>query len=164
MEILISFTYTEKMRLLSHASETLHGGHWGSSDLIIPEQQFLYKKIEDLEGEVELTFTYVKMLIDWIYDGTHEGTHLVQEDISIINKLLKILTEFFNNLKHPIYLKLIKLKIQFNILNKLLNQNTIDVTQNNYLIIINELETINDKLNLLQKTINNQHIISYIIY
>ncbi len=103
MNIEISFTGSEVMRLLNHADTVLHAGHWGSSDIVIPEQQTLLANIKESNGRLDLNFFYTKMLVDWLYEGTYEGTTFLPEDISIIGKLCTSTDRFIAGLKSDSY-------------------------------------------------------------
>jgi len=165
MKILITFNYTEKMRLLNHASSVLHGGHWGSSDLIIPEQQELLKILENMDGPLELSIYFFKMLIDWIYEGTHEGTLQLPEDIIIINKLSGSLKICYENKKEKYISELKELNDMDEILSQLLNKNNESfhssnqyeesAIKDNQNIILNELKSINQRLDCLEDLISN---------
>jgi hypothetical protein len=157
------------MRLLNHASSILYGGHWGSSDLLIPEQQQLLNIIEKLDGPIDLPFKLFKMLIDWVYDGTHEGTHQLPEDILIINNLSLTLNDYLDNFKDYYDHTLIDItKIQ-SVLNSLMNINVSisnnDISNNsssadiNLHFIITELKSINERLEVLEELVNNTRII-----
>lgn len=165
MNINITFSYIEKMRLLNHASNILHGGHWGSSDLLIPEQQQLLNIIEESDGPLDLPFNLFKMLVDWVYEGTHEGTHQLPEDISIISKLSDSINQYYNNINEEYIFSLNKIKDTINIVNGLLSINITNTNEfkgsslnDTQLEVLNEIKSINNRLYHLEELINNLYI------
>jgi hypothetical protein len=166
MNIIIAFSYTEKMRLFNHASFVLHGGHWGSSDLIIPEQQSLLKKIEDLDGEIELSFEACKMLTDWMCEGMHEGVHILPEDSAIITKVSGALADYYDRYKKSVFRELNNIEDAINVVNELAGRPGIDVTPNikntekpdndNQEVVLDELHALNEKLDALNRVIGTE--------
>ncbi len=79
----------EKRRLLGCADNTIFDKlHWGNGEVIIPEEQILYEMIKKAEDKIELSFTQLKILLNWIFETTAQGTILLNEDISILYKIL----------------------------------------------------------------------------
>ena len=50
------------------------------------------------------------MLVDWVYEGTYEGTTLLREDAQIVDKILETITEYYDGYKSEVSAKLKKLK------------------------------------------------------
>ncbi len=77
---------SELNHLIGCAERVLSAGHWGSSDILIPEEQNLLAMLKKSRGTLNLSPFYFKMLIDWIGSATGEGTVLLPEDQSIIEQ------------------------------------------------------------------------------
>jgi len=84
---ILTISYSEKMRILQHSSSFTQSGHWGSDGIIIPENEILKNIIQNSEGQIELNFTLLKLLITWINSGTSEGGAITAEDVSVMNKI-----------------------------------------------------------------------------
>ena len=90
----------EKERLLSYAEYTLRDKlHWGDGEIITAVEQILYDSIEEATDELELDVYELKILLNWLFDATGEGTLLLGEDISILNKVLHLLHEYCYDMK-----------------------------------------------------------------
>lgn len=98
MEITFIVTQTEKYRLMNYASQHKSSGHWGSSDLLIPEEQTLYSIIKNADKKIEVSLFYAKMLIQWISESTSGGTALLPEDVEIIKKMYRSLRDYYESL------------------------------------------------------------------
>ena len=73
MNIIINIKYTEKMNLLEFASEKKNKGHWGSSSFLIPEEENLVSIIEKCDDRLEVSFSQLSLLLNWISEGTSGG-------------------------------------------------------------------------------------------
>jgi|GEM_PF-3279121 len=90
----LQFSKSELHHLAGCAERVLGAGHWGSSDIIIPEEQNLLAMLKKSRGTLNLSPFYLKMLIDWIGAATGEGTALLPEDQSIIEKCRSVFEEY----------------------------------------------------------------------
>ncbi|MBU1077042.1 MAG: hypothetical protein KKH98_07110 [Spirochaetes bacterium] len=89
----------ERGRLLQHAEYTMYEkSHWGDGDVTIPEEQILYNKIKDAGDKLELSPNQFALLLNWIMDSTKHGTILMNEDVSVLNKI-------FDQLSHTYTIK-----------------------------------------------------------
>ena len=113
----------EKRRLLSYASQSMRDNlHWGDGEVIIPEEQILEQKIQESEYKLTLDFEQLRLLTNWFLDATDEGILLLGEDISILNKIIGLLTPYHNELKRDYDVKLRMLKAQIDDAEKVLTK------------------------------------------
>jgi hypothetical protein len=113
----------EKRRLLSYATSSMHDQlHWGDGEIIIPEEQILQEKIINAEDKLTLDFMELKLLITWFLDATDEGVLLLGEDISILNKLIRLLKLYHNALKKNYDVTVRRLKAQMDGAEKVLTE------------------------------------------
>jgi hypothetical protein len=109
----LHFNELEKERLLSYASHTIRDKlHWGDGEVIIPEEQILEQRIQETEYHLTLDFEQMKLLTNWFLDDTDEGLLLAGEDISILHKMIELLTTYHDELKREYAVKLRMLKAQ----------------------------------------------------
>jgi hypothetical protein len=87
----------EIRRLRDCAEREMHAGHWGSSDIIIPEYDYLYRTLQSAEDMLEMRIPYVRILVGWLAEATGYGSVLLREDESILRKLDSALAEFQND-------------------------------------------------------------------
>jgi len=117
------FNELEKRRLLSYASQSMRDNlHWGDGEVIIPEEQILEQKIQEAEYKLTLDFEQLRLLTNWFLDATDEGILLLGEDISILNKIIGLLTPYHNELKRKYDVKLRMLKAQIDEAEKVLTK------------------------------------------
>lgn len=84
----IPFSVIHKMKLLFYASEENHSGHWGNSEIEIPEYAILLKKIkEEKSNFLNLTGNEVKIILDWFETATNEGFSIDSDDASLIKNI-----------------------------------------------------------------------------
>jgi hypothetical protein len=121
----LKFNDLEKQRLLFYASHTMRDSlHWGDGEVIIPEEQILEQKIQKTEYKLTLEFEQIRLLTNWFLDATGEGLLLAGEDISILTKIIGLLTPYHNELKREYDVKLRMLKAQIDDAEKVLNKLT----------------------------------------
>jgi len=90
----LQFSKSELNHLIGCAERVLGAGHWGSSDILIPEEQNLMAMLKKSRGTLNVSPFYLKMLIDWMGSSTGEGTALLPEDQSIIEKCRSVFEEY----------------------------------------------------------------------
>ena len=122
----LKFNELEKERLLAYASQSLRDNlHWGNGEVIVPEEQILEQKIQETEYKLALDFEQLRLLTNWFLDATDEGLLLAGEDISILTKIIDLLTPYHNQLKkeYDVKLRILKARIDDaeNVLTKLTN-------------------------------------------
>ena len=67
------------------ADKNIHGGHWGDSDIVIPEEEIILKKLDRInESKVELKENEMRIILAWSESSL--GIHNMEED-SVIKKL-----------------------------------------------------------------------------
>ena len=121
----LNFNELEKERLLSYASQSMRDNlHWGDGEVIIPEEQILEQKIQETEYKLALDFNQLRLLTNWFLDATDEGLLLAGEDISILTKIIGLLTTYHNELKREYDVKLRMLKAQIDDAEKILTKLT----------------------------------------
>jgi len=119
----LNFNELEKGRLVSYASHSIRDKlHWGDGEIIIPEEQILEQKIQETKYKLMLDFEQIKLLANWFFDATDEGLLLAGEDISILNKMIELLTPYHDELKREYDVKLRMLKVQIEAANELLTK------------------------------------------
>jgi hypothetical protein len=73
------------------ADTTIHGGHWGDGDFMVPEESIILNKIENSDdGHVSLTSNEVRIILAWS-ESSH-GIHTLEEE-STIQKLKLVVAE-----------------------------------------------------------------------
>jgi hypothetical protein len=72
------------------ADKTIHGGHWGDGDFMVPEESIILKKIENSKGHVSLNQNEVRIILTWS-ESSH-GIYTLEEE-STIHKLKSITDE-----------------------------------------------------------------------
>lgn len=92
--IILRLSVLELRRLRDCAEREMHAGHWGSSDIIIPEYDYLYHMLQSAEDMLEMRIPYVRILVGWLAEATGYGSVLLREDESILRKLDSALVEF----------------------------------------------------------------------
>ncbi|RKX99989.1 MAG: hypothetical protein DRP54_06255 [Spirochaetes bacterium] len=72
------------------AESSIHGGHWGDSDLIVPEEGILLEKLEKAarEGKIDISMNEARILLTW--SDSSYGIHTMEEE-SVIKKLKKLI-------------------------------------------------------------------------
>lgn len=107
---------TENSRMLYYAEKTLFDqSHWGDGEIIIPEEQFLYDQIKTKKENLDLTFTQLKIFINWFLNTTGHGAFMLEEDISIIKKIINCIVNYYknNNIKYQLPENNIKSQVEF---------------------------------------------------
>lgn len=67
------------------ADNTIHGGHWGDGDLMVPEEEIILKKINSMkDNTLTLTEHEAMIILGWS-DSTY-GIHTMEED-NVVRKL-----------------------------------------------------------------------------
>lgn len=85
----IMFTDREVLIIKIWADSIIHGGHWGDGDIIIPEEDIILTKLQNMEDNtVSLSENEAKIILTWS-DSTL-GIHTLEEE-SIIKKLKPLL-------------------------------------------------------------------------
>ncbi len=73
------------------ADKTIHGGHWGDGDFMVPEESIILKKIDNSKhGHVSLNPNEVRIILTWSESSL--GIYTLEED-STIQKLKSIADE-----------------------------------------------------------------------
>lgn len=80
----IKITPEGKKRLEYYVETALTGGHWGSSDIEIPDEQALAYKIRVTGGTLELSVRECRLLLNWFGESTDDGRFLLPEDAELI--------------------------------------------------------------------------------
>ncbi len=93
--ITLIITESEKKRLVFYAENEMQSGHWGSSDIEIPQEKILFSKIDQAVSEIELSLQEAKLLFQWFLNATDHGLILLSDDISIIHKILYKLYNYY---------------------------------------------------------------------
>jgi hypothetical protein len=82
-EILLSQSEIDVIKIW--ADNTIHGGHWGDGDFMIPEENIILDKFDKVKnGKVHLTKNEVRIILTWS-ESSH-GIHTIEEE-NVINKL-----------------------------------------------------------------------------
>jgi len=73
------------------ADKTIHGGHWGDGDFMVPEESIILKKIDNSKsGHISLNPNEVRIILTWS-ESSH-GIYTLEEE-STIQKLQSIADE-----------------------------------------------------------------------
>jgi len=67
------------------ADNTIHGGHWGDGDLMVPEEEIILKKISSMKDNT-LTLTEQEAMIILGWSDSAYGI-LTMEEYSVLRKL-----------------------------------------------------------------------------
>ncbi len=87
----LTFTDREVMIIKIWADSIIHGGHWGDGDAIIPEEDIILTKLQNMEDNtVSLSENEAKIILTWS-DSTL-GIHTLEEE-SVIKKLKPLLEQ-----------------------------------------------------------------------
>jgi len=87
----IMFTDREVLIIKIWADSIIHGGHWGDGDVIIPEEDIILTKLQNMEDNtVSLSENEAKIILTWS-DSTL-GIHTLEEE-SVIKKLKPLLEQ-----------------------------------------------------------------------
>ncbi len=87
----IHLTESQKNVIKIWADKTIHGGHWGNGDFMVPEESIILKKIENSNGgRISLTSNEVRIILVW--SESSRGIHTLEEE-STIQKLKSITDE-----------------------------------------------------------------------
>jgi hypothetical protein len=87
--MVLSFTDTEIGIIKIWADSTIHGGHWGDNDLIVPEEGVILEKLDKTRnGSLDLTKIEARIILSW--SESSRGIHTLEEE-SAINKLQNML-------------------------------------------------------------------------
>ncbi|MGQ9616518.1 MAG: hypothetical protein ACUVWJ_08990 [Spirochaetota bacterium] len=71
------------------ADNTIHGGHWGDGDFMVPEEEIILKKINNMkDNTLNLTEQEAMIILGWS-DSTY-GIHTMEED-SVLRKLKSLI-------------------------------------------------------------------------
>lgn len=82
-EILLSQSEIDVIKIW--ADNTIHGGHWGDGDFMIPEENIILDKFDKVKnGKVYLTKNEVRIILTW--SESSYGIHTLEEE-NVINKL-----------------------------------------------------------------------------
>ena len=85
----ISFTNSEIRQLTIWAESTIHGGHYGDGDIILPDENVILTKLKKTnDGTIKLTNRDIEVLLIWA--GNAIGSDLqgmTPEEISALQKL-----------------------------------------------------------------------------
>jgi hypothetical protein len=84
-------TENEVKAIKAWADKNIHGGHWGDSDIAIPEEEIILKKLDEMkDSKVELKENEMKIILTW--SESSMGIHNMEED-----RVIKKLKLFINN-------------------------------------------------------------------
>ena len=88
--MILRLTKNEIDVIKAWAESSIHGGHWGDSDLIIPEEGILLEKLNRAteKGEIDITQNEARILLTW--SDSSFGIHTMEEE-SVIKKLKEVL-------------------------------------------------------------------------
>jgi len=90
--IILKLTATELEQLKHWADKTIHGGHFGNNDIILPEESIVLDKINRYdEGYIEIDERDLRIIMIWAENtlgSTLKG--MTGEEISLINKLKSV--------------------------------------------------------------------------
>lgn len=68
------------------ADNTIHGGHWGDGDFMIPEENIILEKLQRArkDGKLQITSNEARIILSW--SETARGIYTMEEE-SAIRKL-----------------------------------------------------------------------------
>lgn len=72
------------------AEKSIHGGHWGDGDLLVPEEEIILEKLNRI-GKGRMNFTEIEANIILVWSESSLGIHTMEEE-SVINKLKSIIS------------------------------------------------------------------------
>ena len=88
----LKLTSSELRLLIIWAENTIHGGHFGDGDVILPEEDIVLKKIKQSENKIiNVNERDLRVIFIWAENSigsTLEG--MTGEEISLINKLKEL--------------------------------------------------------------------------
>jgi len=86
MELVLTGSEVNVVKIWAESS--IHGGHWGDSDLIIPEEDIILNKINNMNDyRINISKNEARIILTW--SETSFGIHTTEEE-SVINKLKKV--------------------------------------------------------------------------
>lgn len=87
--MILKFSKNEIDVIKAWAESSIHGGHWGDSDLIIPEEGIILEKLKKAEktGKVDISQNEARILLTW--SESSFGIHTMEEE-NVIKKLRKV--------------------------------------------------------------------------
>ncbi len=75
------------------AESSIHGGHWGDNDIVIPEEDIILKKLDKAKnGEVDISPNEARIILTW--SSTSLGIHTYEEE-QVIKKLSRIAEDLY---------------------------------------------------------------------
>ncbi|UCB47371.1 MAG: hypothetical protein JSV25_08175 [Spirochaetota bacterium] len=84
-------TDNEVKAIRAWADKNIHGGHWGDSDVAIPEEEIILKKLDKMkDSKVELKENEMKIILIW--SESSMGIYNIEED-----RVIKKLKQHINN-------------------------------------------------------------------
>ncbi len=87
----MEFTFTEgEVHVIRvWADSSIHGGHWGDGDVIVPEEEIILKKLDNMKDNV-LTLNEKEAQIIMTWSDSTYGIHTLEEE-SVIKKISSII-------------------------------------------------------------------------
>ena len=85
----IRFTQSEIRLLMIWGNNTIHGGHYGDGDIVLPDESILLRKLQDNnDGNVLVNQRDLEVLLVWASNtigGALRG--ITPEEISVLEKI-----------------------------------------------------------------------------
>ncbi len=88
----------EKRQLVIWAEKTIHGGHYGDLDVMIPEEGELLERLKDVKGSIDITQRDVHIMKMWAENsigGSLRGQTI--EERNLVKKILELEKQFQEN-------------------------------------------------------------------
>ncbi len=87
----INLTETEIYIIKIWADNNIHGGHWGDGDFMVPEENIILEKINNIiNGELNLTEKEAQIILVW--SESARGIYTMEEE-SAIKKIKSVIKE-----------------------------------------------------------------------
>jgi len=87
MELVLSEGEVNVIRIWAESS--IHGGHWGDSDLIIPEEDIILNKINNIDNnKIDISENEARIILTWSESAL--GIYTMEEErvITILKKMI----------------------------------------------------------------------------
>ncbi len=92
MEVQLSPAEVEVIKIWAESS--IHGGHWGDNDLVVPEEDIILSKLKNIKnGKVDISPNEARIILTW--SSTSLGIHTYEEE-QVIKKLSRIAEDLYN--------------------------------------------------------------------
>lgn len=87
----ISFSNSEIRLLKIWAENTIHGGHYGNGDIILPDEEVILTKVKNaIDGKIQLKPRDIQVILIWAENMIGSDLKgMTPEEISVVEKLKK---------------------------------------------------------------------------